>query len=375
MKKRILLLSGYDAASHRYWRRTLENNLSEFEWTQLSLPDRHFSWRTRGSSLTFAFERQQELSGDYDLLIATSMVDLAALRGFLPHLGLLPTIVYFHENQFVYPISKEQPNLLNAQLTSIYSALCADQILFNSNYNRNTFLNGAAKLLQRMPDGAPASLIHTLKNKCDVIAVPLEDCIGNSTNDSQKREQPETTERTKIIAPAKILWNHRWEYDKQPEIFFDALLLLKKAGYSFKLNVVGQSFRTIPSCFQLAKEQLASHIEYWGHQPRETYQLILQSSDLVVSTASHDFQGLSMLEAIHAGCTPVAPDSLVYPEYIPESLRYATAQTPQQETANLLALLTQILAADERQPISVNNYLVSHLIPEYRAIFNRLIAR
>ena len=50
-----------------------------------------------------------------------------------------------------------------------------------------------------------------------------------------------------------IVWNHRWEYDKQPEVFFDALLRLKNAGYSFKLHVLGQSFRKVPACFAQAK--------------------------------------------------------------------------------------------------------------------------
>ena len=52
--KKVLLLSGYDASSHRHWRKLLEEELIEFDWTQLALPDRHFSWRARGNSLTFA---------------------------------------------------------------------------------------------------------------------------------------------------------------------------------------------------------------------------------------------------------------------------------------------------------------------------------
>ena len=75
-KSKILLLSGYDAASHRYWRNLLGEKLPQFEWTQLALPNRHFSWRVRGSSLNFAFQYQREISKDYDLVVATSMVFL-----------------------------------------------------------------------------------------------------------------------------------------------------------------------------------------------------------------------------------------------------------------------------------------------------------
>ena len=38
MRKRLLLLSAYDAPSHAYWRHQLRNQLTEFEWTELCLP-------------------------------------------------------------------------------------------------------------------------------------------------------------------------------------------------------------------------------------------------------------------------------------------------------------------------------------------------
>ena len=131
-KPQLLLLSGYDAASHRYWRNSLTKNLDDFEWKEVVLPDRYFSWRIRGNSLTFAYEYKEILQQNYDCLIVTSMVDLASLRGFIPSLANIPTIVYFHENQFAYPSNGlteiDQSNVVNAQLTSIYSLLCGDKI-------------------------------------------------------------------------------------------------------------------------------------------------------------------------------------------------------------------------------------------------------
>ncbi len=164
-KPRILLLSGYDAASHRYWRNTLVKGIRGFDWTEIALPDRHFSWRVRGNSLSFAFQHKEVLSRDYDCLIATSMVDLASLRGFVPPLANIPNLLYFHENQFDYPVkpfcgSKAvvQKNT-SAQLTSIYALLCADEILFNSKYNQQSFFSGAQKLLNKLPDGIPKHLL------------------------------------------------------------------------------------------------------------------------------------------------------------------------------------------------------------------------
>ncbi len=81
------------------------------------------------------------------------MVDLASLRRFIPSLGSIPSIVYFHENQVEYPIDnerKERKSIDNIEpkLVPIYSALCADKILFNSNFNRDSFLQGSGNFLE-----------------------------------------------------------------------------------------------------------------------------------------------------------------------------------------------------------------------------------
>ncbi len=309
-KPRILLLSGYDAASHRYWRKGLQQHLPEFEWTQLALPDRHFSWRMRGNGLIWATgEERQILAQDYDLLIATSMVDLAGLRGLVPQLASIPTIVYFHENQFEYPLSPNQSDIIHHQLQSIYAALCADRLQFNTAFNRDTFFAGAQQLLKRLPDKFDPQLLDGLQAKSSVVAVPIE--------------LPAGLQKPRNALPT-LLWNHRWEYDKQPQIYFDALALLKQQGIEFKLNVVGQSFRQSPECFAEAKVQFADDITHWGYQPsKQAYQQVLIESDIVVSAAAHDFQGLAMLEAMAYGCVPVAPDRLAYREYIDPAYRYS----------------------------------------------------
>jgi len=51
---KILLLSAYDAASHRHWREMLVTGFPEHDWTVLTLPPRHFNWRMRGNALSWA---------------------------------------------------------------------------------------------------------------------------------------------------------------------------------------------------------------------------------------------------------------------------------------------------------------------------------
>jgi len=122
--------------------------------------------------------------------------------------------------------------------------------------------------------------------------------------------------------PIKILWNHRWEFDKQPEVFNQAMPLIKEKGISFELYILGQSFRNKPDCFINVSKDFNKEINVFGYQSREEYDKIMKKVDIVISSALHDFQGLSMLEAILNGCIPIAPNRVAYPEYIDSSLLY-----------------------------------------------------
>ena len=255
-KPKILLLSAYDASSHRYWRELLVDQLTDFDWTVLALPDRHFYWRVRSNALTFALENSEALAVHYDLILATSMVDLCGLRGLVPSLSQTPTLLYFHENQFDYPLRKPSSNIINTQLVSIFSALSADRILFNSNYNKESFLDGASALFKGMPDGVPGDVMESVEQKSIVLPVPISTGLGLSSS-----SESEDDKRVQIV------WNHRWEYDKQPEVFFLAMNLLQDRGVEFDLHVMGQSFREVPECFEQAKETLSDRIQTWGFQP------------------------------------------------------------------------------------------------------------
>ncbi|MBT8448577.1 MAG: DUF3524 domain-containing protein [Gammaproteobacteria bacterium] len=354
------MISGYDASSHRYWRELLEQHLTEYQWTQIALPDRYFYWRARGNALSLAYTKQAELNQTYDLIIVTSMVDLSALRGFCPHLAAVPTIVYFHENQFAYPVA-ESSNLVNIQLLSIYSALCADQILFNSVYNKTTYIEGVQSLLTRLPDEIPKDIDNQLLSKSSVLAVPLAPDVA-------------IVKRSKYLAEkVQIVWNHRWEFDKQPEVFFAALSQLKNAGYAFKLHILGQSFRKQPDIFLQASEEFTNEILTYGHQTRPDYLAILTEADIVVSSSLHEFQGISMLEAIASGCTPIAPDRLVYPEYIPKQLHYTTNNEAHTEVTSLCSKLQQVIDNGERQVPDVSRYECSEVISGYRAVIEGLL--
>lgn len=114
------------------------------------------------------------------------------------------------------------------------------------------------------------------------------------------------------------MWNHRWEYDKNPDEFFEVLFDLDRLGVDFRLIIAGQSFRQAPPIFAAAEKSLAHRIDHFGYaSDRNEYLQLLSRANIVVSTAIHEFFGLSVLEAIAAGCLPLLPNRLSYPELLP----------------------------------------------------------
>jgi glycosyltransferase involved in cell wall biosynthesis len=81
------------------------------------------------------------------------------------------------------------------------------------------------------------------------------------------------------------------------------------------LSVLGESFGDVPACFEEARLKLADCIDHWGYlASREDYCAALRTADVVVSTAQHEFFGIAVVEAAVAGCYPVLPNRLAYPE-------------------------------------------------------------
>jgi glycosyltransferase involved in cell wall biosynthesis len=81
--------------------------------------------------------------------------------------------------------------------------------------------------------------------------------------------------------------------------------------------VIGETFQDMPEVFEQAKVLFAGLIDRWGYQAdRSEYESALSEADVVVSTADHEFFGISVIEAISAGAYPVLPKRLAYPEIV-----------------------------------------------------------
>ena len=364
---RVLLLSAYAATSHEYWRQRLLSMFSSWEWTCLTLPPRHFSWRVRGNPLYWSVAEREQLTRPYDLVIATSMVDLATLRGLVPELATVPTVIYFHENQFEYPLQPGQAGSLEGQMVSLYSALAADQILFNSRYNRDSFFQGLQRLLTKLPDYVPDDIPALLKARASIAPVPiaLESASGAASLWPSRKAE----------LPARIVWVGRFEYDKAPERLLGMLDVLARCHCSFHLAVVGQQFRHLPECFEEIRVRFAGSLVHMGFlEDRATYYQLLREADFVVSTARHEFQGIAVGEAVAAGCTPVVPDRLAYKEFYPAQYRYESADNdPAREceaAAQLLMQLAQQRPRAKGAAIDAQDWSEAALLPTYRQAFS-----
>ncbi len=362
---RALLLSAYAAQSHRYWQAGLRQMFPQWSWTELELPPRHFSWRIRGNPLYWSIAEREALLAPHDVLIATSMVDLATLRGLVPSLADIPTLLYFHENQFEYPQNDQQHSLLEAQMVSLYAALAADGLAFNSRYNLESFLAGCERLLGRLPDRVPPGIVSRLQSKAVVLPVPLLPA---------QQRPPEGGNFAQWESGAlRLLWSARFEHDKGGEGLYRLLQALEQMGTHYQLAVTGQQFRNSPPVFAQIQQRFSGRLVQFGFVARsEDYSTLQHEADVVISTALHEFQGLAVMQAVAAGCVPVVPDRLAYRETYAHEFRYPSCpDDPALEATGAAQLLSNIATQLPESP-DLSAYTLSPLRVRYQRILCNL---
>ncbi|MCD6417090.1 MAG: DUF3524 domain-containing protein [Planctomycetes bacterium] len=313
MPLRILALEPYYGGSHRAFLDGYRE-ASRHRIELLTMPARKWKWRMRGAAITLSRD-VQDRRGEFDLVFCSDYLDLATLRALSAEaVAGAPLVVYFHENQITYPLPPEERRDWQFAFTNLSACLAADLVLFNSRYHRDSFLAGARRLLEQMPDFVPGWVPERIRDRSEVLPVGVElESIDRQRGAAAPREGPLT-----------ILWNHRWEYDKGAERFFEVMMELDAQGRDFRLVVLGQSFRTAPPVFERALEALRPRVALWGYlESRAEYCRALLESDVVVSTALEEFFGISVVEAAYAGCAPLLPDGLSYPELLPAEYHHA----------------------------------------------------
>lgn len=297
----IIFIESFYGGSHKNFMDGLIK-YSRHAITPITLPSRFWKWRLRSAALYIAEAYGHALRA-CDLIVATDLINLAelkALSGFT-----CPAILFFHENQLTYPTPEGDKPEVDLGLANVVSGMAAERCLFNSYFHLNTFNQALRQFINDIPEFVPERAHELIMAKSQVMY------MGMDLSDFPQREI------IKNAVPV-ILWNHRWEFDKQPAVFFNALYRLAEAGLNYKLIILGENFQMHPKEFIEARHRLSDRILQYGFvESGEDYAQFIVGSDIIVSTAIQENFGFAVAEAIYCYTLPLLPKRLSYPEILP----------------------------------------------------------
>ena len=362
---RILYLESFYGGSHREVADALVA-YSAHEIELRTLPARFWKWRMRGAGLHFAHDIDD--ISTYGLVVCSGLMSvadfiaLARARCSSPR-KLPPVLLYAHETQLAYPAPEAREADLHFAFTDLTNMLVADHVAFNSHTHRDAYLAALQPFLRRLPEYRPMWVRAEVERRSSV----CHPGIRFATNG--------VTELADDTGAPLILWNHRWEFDKNPQAFFESLREVKARGGAFRLALLGENFQVVPKPFTAAREEFADEIVHYGYVPdRASYEAWLTRADIVVSTSIQENFGISVVEAIVHGAAPLLPRRLSYPEIIPEQYHDSLYDTDDELASKLLAMLT----AGERPRASeglvrhARSFRWERAVKHFDALFERI---
>jgi glycosyltransferase involved in cell wall biosynthesis len=342
---RVLAFEPYDAGSHRAVRESITRH-SRWTWRWITRPGRAWKWRMRLAAveLVDAAGEAGALDERPDVLFATSLMDVAGLVALLPPaLRTLPVVLYMHENQAAYPTGhRTAPEAgpaadrdVQFALTNLASILAADLTIWNSDWNRRSFVEEITALLRHAPDTPLRELGRRIDERSVVIWPPVEP----PPEDAVLHNREQGGIGASSGGGVRVAWPHRWEHDKGPEELL-ALAEAHSEALDLRWTILGQQFRETPEALEAFRSRLDARVDHLGHvEDRADYWQHLGRCDWVLSTARHEFFGVAVVEAMLAGCLPWLPDRLSYPELLPPIARGLSPMNPPDDARAVRAQL------------------------------------
>ena len=342
----ILYIEPFYAGSHKKW---IDNykKYSQHHIKILSLPGKKWKWRMHGGAITLA-KKYNQLNKKFDLIVCSDMLNLPVFRSLCnDNLYSTKIVMYFHENQLSYPWSPLDKDLilkrdLHYHYINYTSSLVSEYNYFNSQYHLESYIRGLKKYLKKMPDLRNQDTIEAIYNKSSSLSIGCN------------LKKYKTTESKKPI----ILWNHRWEYDKNPELFFDTLFKLKNKKIDFKLIVLGEKYQEYPKIFDIAKEKLKNEILHFGYcNSHKEYIKWIKMTNILPVTSNQDFFGISIVEAVGYGNYPILPKRLSYPEIFKYKNNMELFYSEDEELLNMLIKTINNINKLDKKIDSLSNYI------------------
>lgn len=365
-KRNILFIEPFYGGSHADFADNIKKH-SRHSYDLMTLPDTNWKERMRFSAYHFAkmISLRSISKKDYDCLITCDMLSLSQLCTLWP--SHPPVLLYFHENQLDYPLSEGQGGKQDLYFNNIDSAFAADTVIFNSRYHREVFLEKAEILLKNKTGMDASGFIQVLRDKAFVLYPGVSIPAISDSGTAAGNKHP------------VILWNHRWEYDKNPEAFFSALRNLAQKNIEFGLVICGERTTRRPVVFHKAKTEFARSIQHFGYIENKTdYFKVIQNCDIVVSTARQENFGISIVEAILCGSFPVLPDRLSYPELVPGDLHKDVLYSHDPELAPKLEHIIRnklYISHTKQLSQSYSRFSWHNLIHEYDAFIDKRLEK
>lgn len=363
----ILIIEPYNSGSHAAWAKGYQN-YSRHNVEILGMEGRYWKWRMHGGAVTLA---KSFIEGNFkpDLIFASDMLDLTIFLALTrSKTADIPTALYFHENQLSYPWSPDDRDVLNKRdshygFINYSSALAADKLFFNSRYHMESFLDEVWRLLKNFPDYNELDTVRAIRDKSNTLhlGLDLKRLDEHRSKNIQKSEKP------------LILWNHRWEYDKNPADFFKALHILAEREINFELAILGENFRKKPDEFEEARKILGDRIIQFGYaEDFSSYASLLWKADIMPVTSNQDFFGGSVVEGIYCNNFPLLPKRLAYPEHIPEEFQEEFFYDDFDDLVNRLE--QAIINIDETRSKDVGRFVRGYCWEEMAPVYDDLLS-
>lgn len=275
-----------------------------------------------GGAVSLA-EQTKALTEEVDLIFASSMTNLPAFIALTnPRFARTPCIMYMHENQLTMPLPEGEQRDETYCYINYLSALVAQELWFSSRFHLDEFFEALPVFLKKYSDRSYISLIGELRAKSKVVHPGIE------LQHFDVHRRPGAS-RPQTEAPPVVVWNQRWEYDRNPEMFSRIINRLDDSDCDFDLILAGDQLHTTQPELRSLRDRYGDRILHYGYvSDMHKYGELLHKGDIVLSTSRYEFFCTALMEAVYCGCHPMVPERLTYPELIPESLHSPLLHAP-----------------------------------------------